>query len=233
MSMITIPLRLCRQHALLHKWSSTATFFAPIGIAINPAPSDLATIEAPHEISKILHQHDHAACLRDQALSGEKTPQKKSSDKGNQYLLEHNRLGKAQLAYLPPHLQNIEAIRELVKPLHHPVDDFPAECEDQPTHYQFLSHWSQHRSGRVKVEGYFVEDSEAQTWGIRPDMAHYLELSIAALALVLGSLHRVVEQITNQVLHLFVLDPNDQYIKVLTSQQTEPLLWYYDTMLKL
>ena len=51
-------------------------------------------------------------------------------------------------------------------------------------------------------------DSETQKWGIRRDIAHYVQQrSTAVLAVVLGSLHHVVEQTTNTVLRPFILDP--------------------------
>ena len=62
---------------------------------------------------------------------------------------------------------------------------------------------------RVKNDKYFIVNPKMQTWGVRQDITHYVELSIVALALVLQSLHQVVEQTTNTVLWPFILNPHD------------------------
>ena len=124
-------------------------------------------------------------------------------------------------------------ILDLVDPLNHVIDDFPAgREEDKPSYYQFLTCWIRHSPMRVKDNKYFVINPETQTWGVRQDIAHYVELSVVALALVLQSLHQVLEQIMNTVLRPFILDPHDCYAKALTSQKTEPLLRYYNVMFK-
>ena len=118
-------------------------------------------------------------------------------------------------------------------PLNHIIDNFPAGREEEKlSYYQFLTCWIHHSPMRVKNDKYFIVNPKMQTWGVRQDITHYVELSIVALALVLQSLHQVVEQTTNTVLWPFILNPHDRYMKALASQKTEPLLRYYNVMFK-
>ena len=192
---------------------------------LNAPLPDLSTIEEQLETIETLHQTESNTSASGHA------PQEENAFNYDQYWLEPNGLGEAQLTYLPPRLRNLEVIQDLVDPLNHIIDDFPAGCEEEkPSYYQFLMCWIRHSPMRVKNDKYFVVNPETQTWGVRQDIAHYIELSIVALALVLQSLHQVVEQTMNTVLWPFILDPHDRYMKALASQKTKPLLRYYNVM---
>ena len=139
-----------------------------------------------------------------------KTPQEENTFNYDQYWLEPNGLGEAQLMYLPLQLRNLEPTQDLMDPLNHIINDFPAGHEEEkPSYYQFLMCWIHHSPMRVKNDKYFIINPEMQTWGVRQDIAHYVKLSIVVSALVLQSLHQVVEQTTNTVLQPFILDPHD------------------------
>ena len=179
-------------------------------MSLNAPLPDLSTIEEQPETIETLRQTESNTSTSGRTPQEGKTPQEENAFNYDQYWLEPNGLGEAWLMYLPPRLRNLELIQDLVDPLNHIIDDFPTgRKEEKPSYYQFLTCWIRHSPMRVKNNKYFVVNPKTQTWGVRQDIAHYVELSIVALALVLQSLHQVVEQTTNTVLRLFILDPHD------------------------
>ena len=111
-------------------------------MSLNVPLPDLSTIEEQPETIETLRQMESNTSASGHAPQEGKTPQEENAFNYDQYWLEPNGLGEAQLTYLPPQLQNLELIQDLVDPLNHIIDDFPTGREEEkPSYYQFLTCW--------------------------------------------------------------------------------------------